>query len=99
MCGTYNPISGQVLMLVTHHLIQIQYMMEVIHNIAFNILRILDLLWKSYFIPVRYELDMLLASTNRTNFIFVHNKLGLCASLFLLINSLCIYSGNLPLAV
>ena len=64
MWGTYNPMTGQVLMLVTHHLIQIQYMMEVIHNIAFNILRILDLLWKSYFIPVRYKLGRLLASTN-----------------------------------
>ena len=83
-------------MLVTHHLIQIQYMMEVIHNIAFNILRILDLLWKSYFIPVRYELDMLLASTNRINFIFVHNRFSLYSKFFPLINGQFICIENRP---
>ena len=59
----------------------------------------LELLWKSYFIPIPYELDRLPVSTNRTNFIFVHNKLGLYATLFMLINGVYIYSGNLPLTV
>ena len=33
-----------------------------------------ELIQKSYFLPICYELDRLLASTNKINFIFLHNK-------------------------
>ena len=51
------------------------------------------------FIPVHYKLDRIPDFTNKNSFIFVHNIFGLYARLFLLIFSLCIYSGKLTQSV
>ena len=93
LCGmvrTNNPIDGTVHILVTHQLLHIQsgWKKYVDINFIYNVF--LELLLRSYFIPLPYELDRLLVSTNLTNLIFVHNKLGMYANLFLLINCLCI---------
>ena len=59
--------------------------MEEICRYYFHILRILELLWKSYLPLVCFKLDMILSFTNITNFMFVHNRFGLYARFFTLI--------------
>ena len=82
-------------MLVTSHLLTIQSMMELIQTYRFLYGTFLELLRKSYFIPVRYNLDRLLASTNQASIIFVHNKFGVYDRLFPLIKlSINIYRGK-----
>ena len=49
------------------------------------------------FIPICYELDRILTSTNQTNYIYFHNRFGLYVRLFPLINVICTYSENLLL--
>ena len=61
-------------------------------------LRILELLRKSYLIPVRYEFERIMDSTHQTNFTFVHNKLDSRFILFQLINCQFIYTVNLLLS-
>ena len=67
-------------MLMTCHLPSIHSRMEKCVNIAFMYYIFLELLCKSYFIPVSYELDKLTDSTNETDFylciIYLYFMLG-----------------------
>ena len=82
-----------------NHLLPIQSRVEEIRRYNFHILHIFGVPVEILFIPVCYELDRLLDSKTRTNFMFVQNRFGLYDSFFLLINGICIYIKNLPLEV